>query len=273
MAKHAAPDRPGIGRILGLLVAVLAVATAFVVVSRMNSATADRSAPDAPLTSSRAAESRSTGSPDGSASLRPATSMRATLLTGPAVAALPATGPGVTEPGILLIASPAADGSFDVLEQVRLSGPVSVLTLRPAPVQRAGQQFASASAAATRIEVSAGDQPVVVPGGTVGSPIDLPVADADRFELRYRLGDVTVRSTPSTDGRALAAIGPLTGGVDDDFPVLVIVPGGTVLGLSCPLLPLSQQACGSRVQSDRALQRELPWSLALTSVQFNVPPA
>jgi hypothetical protein len=272
MAKHAASTRLGIRRILGLVVAVLVVATAFVVVSRMNSATADRSAPDAPSTSSRAAESRSTGSPDGSASLLPATSLQATL-TGPAVAALPATGPGVTEPGILLIASPAADGSFDVLEQVRLSGPVSVLTLRPAPVQRAGQQFASASAAATRIEVSAGDQPVVVPGGTVGSPVDLPVADADRFELRYRLGDVTVRSTPSTDGRALAAIGPLTGGVGDDFPVLVIVPGGTVLGLSCPLLPLSQQACGSRVQSEQALQRELPWSLALTSVQFNVPPA
>ena len=111
-----------------------------------------------------------------------------------------------------------------------------------------------------------------MPGATVGTRVDLPVAKADRFELRYRLDDVTVRSTPSTDGRALAAIGPLTGGVDDDLPVLIIVSGGTVLGLGCPLLPLSQQSCGSRVQTEQALQRELPWSLALTAVQFNVPP-
>ena len=125
--------------------------------------------------------------------------------------------------------------------------PVSVLTLRPAPVDRAGRQFASASAAATQVQVSAGDQPVVVPGAKVGARIDLPVAEVDQFELRYRLTDVTVRSTPSTAGRALAAIGPLTGGVDDDLPVLFIVSGGTVLGLNCPLLPLSQQSCGSRV--------------------------
>ena len=79
--------------------------------------------------------------------------------------------------------------------------------------------------------------------------VDLPVAAVDRFELRYRLSDVTVRSTPSTAGRALAAIGPLTGGVDNDLPVLFIVSGGTVLGLNCPLLPFSQQSCGSQVQS------------------------
>ena len=174
-------------------------------------------------------------------------------LTRPALPALPATGPGITEPGILLVASPAADGSFDVLERVRLAGPVSVLTLRPAPVDRAGRQFASATAAATQVEVSAGEKSVVVPGATIGTQVDLPVAPADRFELRYRLDDVTVRSTPSTDGRALAAIGPLTGGVDDDLPVLVIVSGGTVLGLSCPLLPISEQSCGSRIQSGPAL--------------------
>jgi len=256
--KHAASSRAGIRRIVGLAVLAGLAATAFVIVSRLNSATPERAAPEAPPTSVQSAPPISAGS------------IRATL-SAPPPAPLPQTGPGITLPGILLIASPASDGSFDVVERIRLVSPVSVLKLRPAPVARAGRQFASASAAAHQVQVSAGDQPVVVPGAKVGARVDLPVAEVDQFELRYRLTDVTVRSTPSKAGRALAAIGPLTGGVDDDLPVQFIVSGGTVLGLNCPLLPISQQSCGSRVQTGPSVERELPWRLALTSVQFNLP--
>jgi hypothetical protein len=193
-------------------------------------------------------------------------------LAGSPPAPLPPTAPGLTRPGILLSASPASDGSFDVVERVRLANPVSALTLRPAPLDQAGRQFASASGTAAQVQVSAGERPVVVPGAKVEATMELPVGQADQFELRYRLTDVTVRSNPSPAGRALAAIGPLTGGVDDDLPVLFILSGGTVLGLSCPLLPLSQQSCGSRGQSGPSVERELPWRLALTTVQFDVPP-
>jgi hypothetical protein len=186
--------------------------------------------------------------------------------------ALPAAGPGVTQPGILMLVSPAADGSFDVLELARLASPASVFTLRPAPVDRAGRQFASASGAATEVQVSAGDQQVVT-GATIAAGVELPVPEGDQFELRYRLSGVTVQRTPAPAGRALAAIGPLTGGVDGDLPVLFVVSGGTVLGLSCPLLPFSEQACGSRVPPALSVQRELPWRLALTTVQFDVPEA
>ena len=65
----------------------------------------------------------------------------------------------------------------------------------------------------------------------------------------------------------------MTGGLDDDLPVLFVVSGGTILGLNCPLLPLSQQSCGSRVAGASSVQRELPWRLAVTTVQFNLPPA
>ena len=259
--KHAVSTRSGIRRIVGLaLLAGLAATAVVIVVSRLNSAAPERAAAEAPSTSVESAPPLSAGS------------VRTTL-TPPPPAPLPQTGPGITLPGILLIASPASDGSFDVLERIRLMSPVSVLTLRPAPVDRAGRQFSSASAAATQVQVSAGDQPVVVPGGKVGARVDLPVADVDQFELRYRLTDVTVHSSPSKAGRALAAIGPLTGGVDDDLPVLFIVSGGTILGLNCPLLPISQQSCGSRVQTGPSVERELPWRLALTSVQFNLPPS
>jgi len=261
------------------MVCALAV-IAIVIVSRLSSATADRAAPEAPATSSGAAESRPTNAPTTGApstATQPAQSITIgsgpQALTGPPLAPLPSAGPGLTQPGILLVASPASDGSFDVLERVRLASPVSVLTLRPAPIEQAGRQFASASAAATQVQVSAGDQPLIVPGATVDTQVDLPVAEVDQYEIRYRLSDVTVRSTPSTDGRALAAIGPLTGGVDDDLPVLFVVSGGTVLGLSCPLLPLAQQSCGSRAESGANIEREIPWRLALASVQFDVPAA
>lgn len=192
-------------------------------------------------------------------------------LAGLPPAELPSAGPGITEPGILLIASPASDGSFNVLERIRLARPASTLTLRPATVSLAGPQFASAPAFASQVQVTAGGQPVNLPGAAITAATTLRVAEGDQFEVRYQLTDVTVRSTPSTTGRALAAIGPLTGGVNDDFPVLVIASGGTVLGLSCPLLSISERSCGSHVQPGLGVQRELPSALAITTVQFNVP--
>ena len=208
--KHAASTtRRGLRRIVGLAVLVGLVAAAFVIVSRLNPATPDRA--EDPSTSSSPWESLATMPPGRSTvpttSVRSAPSMTVgsvpATLTSRAPAPLPRTGPGVTQPGILLIASPASDGSFDVLELIRLTSPVSVLTLRPAPVDRAGRQFASASAAATQVQVSAGDEPVVVPGAQVGARIDLPVADVDHFELHYRLTDVPSKAPrPRLDARS-----------------------------------------------------------------------
>ncbi len=151
-----------------------------------------------------------------------------------------------------------------------MPGPVSVLQLRPALVDRAGRQFASASATATDVQVSAGDQPVLVPGGTVGTPVSLQVPSGDRFALRYRLTGVTVRSIPSTAGRALAAIGPLTGGADE-LPVMFMIAGETILGLNCPLLPLDRQSCGSGAAPGLHLESALPLRSALATLQFNLP--
>jgi len=279
--KHAGSKRAGTRRIVVLAVLAVVAATAVVIISRLNSATPDRAASASPSTSSSRLESTATKA--SGTSTVPTTSVQPALsiavgsvpapLAGPPPALLPQTGPGLTQPGILLVATPATDGTFDVLERIRLLNPVSVVTLRPAPVDRAGQQFAADSGAATQVQVTAGDQPIVVPGAKVGATTNLAVAEVDQFEVRYRLTDVTVMSTPSTPGRALAAIGPLTGGVADDLPVLFIVTGDTILGLNCPLLPFSQQSCGSRVQTGPSIERELPWRLALTSVQFDLPPA
>ena len=257
---------------LAILVAVVGLsAVGVIVVGGRSSATPDQSAAAAPSTttgaSTAAAAPAVASAVASAATATPAAVVLDTAFDDP----LPASGPGLTEPGILMMAVPAPDGSFDVIERIRLAGPVTVLTLRPAPLDRAGQQFAAVSAAASQVQVSAGDQPVMVPDAVVDAPIDLPVPSQDHFAVRYRLTGVTVRSTPSTAGRALAALGPLTGGVEGDLPVHVVVFGATVLGVSCPLLPFARQSCGSRLTAGTGIDSELPASVAVTTVQFDLP--
>ena len=235
--KHAAPAK--VPRIVGMAVAAVVVLAAglaaggFVVTGGLNTATPDRAGVEAPSTpSSSPTESPTTTASAGfpthpattsaqsaadTARSAPVGSLAATFMDLPP-APLPETAPGVTEPGILLMAWPASDGSFDVLERIRLVSAVSVLTLRPAPVDRAGRQFASVSATATQVQVSAGDQTVIVPGARSTRPWTCP--------SRRSIASNSVTGSPAspsaaprrTTGRALAAIGPLTGGVDDDLP-------------------------------------------------------
>ncbi len=134
---------------------------------------------------------------------------------------------------MLLIAVPDATGSFEVSERLRLARPITSLTLAPPDISRAGAIFSGTDATATDVQLSAGDQPVAVPA-TVAHPVTLPAAGAV-FSLRYRLDGVSVRTRPSTAGRALAAIGPLSSRLPADLPVVLIVSGPTVLGVDCPL--------------------------------------
>ena len=182
---------------------------------------------------------------------------------------LPESGPGIDEPGVLLIAVPDATGSFEVTERLRLARPTATLTVAPLDVSRAGAIFRDADVTATDVQVSAGDQPVVVPS-TVERALTLAVA-GDRFTLRYRLDGVTVRSRPSTAARALAAIGPLSSRLPAELPVVVIVSGPTVLGINCPLRPLAAQSCGIGGAPRWTLAAPLRANAALAMVQFDLP--
>ena len=272
--QHAAPrirtNRPR-GVVVSAVVVVLGVVAVggFVLINGWSAAAPDPASAAAPSTAS----AEPTPVPVPAAYVPPATTAAPapTMADGPSPDLLPSTGPGVTEPGILLVALPAADGSFDVVERVRLLSAVDVLELRPAPVELAGRQFESATGTATAVQLSAGDQPVVVPGATVDAAVSLPVPAAAGFDLRYRLTDVSVRSVPSTAGRALAALGPLTVGVGDELPVHVVASGESILGVNCPLLVFAEQACGSRSSAGTGIETELPAGVALTTVQFDLP--
>jgi hypothetical protein len=183
-------------------------------------------------------------------------------------------GPGTTEPGILLMASPLRDGSFDIAEIVLLTTPTSSIRLSPPELKRAGSRFSKAKPVASQLQVSAGSQPVLVPNGRINQRIDLSLnAPAKRIELRYHLSGITVRSMPSRAGRALTAISPLVAGASEDLPVAMIVSGNTVLNIECPVLRLRDRACSIGRPPNLRVKRKLPWRSAVIVVQFDLPRA
>jgi hypothetical protein len=181
-------------------------------------------------------------------------------------------GPGTTEPGVLLMASPLRDGSFDVAEMVILQERVSTVRLSPPDLGIAGARFAKLKPVASQVQMSAGDQPVVVPRGRVDRRLEITLAEPSKqMELRYNLSGVTVRSMPSRAGRALAAITPLALGASN-LRVAMMVSGTTVLNIECPgRQGIKEQACAAgRVPHLRA-KGELPLNSALIVVQFDLP--
>jgi hypothetical protein len=260
---------PGLRRAMGLvLIAGLCVSA---VTFYSEAPELPRSAPAAASGTPFATTSVSAG-PTPSGSPSPKTAPMSTPPTTPTNAKLP-KGPGTTQAGILLIASPIPDGSFDVAEIMLLSTPTSSLRLAPPRLAQAGSRFSRAKPVASQVQVSAGDQPVRVPGSRVTQGVDLALnTPARRVELRYRLSGITVRSAPSRAGRALTAISPLVQGVPKTFDVAMLVRGSTVHNIACPMIRrLREQACSAGRSPNLHVKRSLPWSDAVIVVQFDLP--
>jgi hypothetical protein len=201
----------------------------------------------------------------------PTTSAKTTPATSGTEVKLP-KGPGNTQPGILLMASPLPHGTFDIAEIVLLPTSTTSIRLSPPNLALAGSDFSKAKPVATQVQVSAGNQPVVVPGGRISRPTDIALnSPAKRIELRYKLDGITVRSIPSPAGRALAAISPLAGGVPKDFPVAMMISGSTVLNVSCPVLPLNVRTCWTGRPPQVRVKPKLHWNKAVIVVQFDLP--
>jgi len=89
--------------------------------------------------------------------------------------------------------------------------------------------------------------------------------------MHYELNRAIVRSLPSSAGRALGAIRPLTSGQPDHMSVAVVTVGSEVLNLSCPGLALPLQACAAGKQPLLHVRQDLPWRTALVVVQLDLP--
>jgi hypothetical protein len=181
-------------------------------------------------------------------------------------------GPGTTEPGILLLASPLSDGSFDIAEMLLLPAATSSVRLGPPKLTLAGSRFSKSRPVASQVQVSAGNQPVMVPNGRVSRATEIAwMEPTKRIELRYNLKGVTVRSIPSRAGRALAALGPLAAGNVQNLRVAMIVPGSTVLNIECPTRKLPESACSVGQPPRVRVKGTLDHTKAVIVVQFDVP--
>lgn len=181
------------------------------------------------------------------------------------------SGPGVTRPGILLRVTPAPGGVLDVAETVRLRRPVDVIRLRAPLVARAGGDFADLTPVATSVQLSVGDRPADVPEEIGDDPtqVFLP-AGTTAYTVRYLLEGTTVRSVPSTTGRALIAVGPLSA-ARPAGRVALVASGDAVLNLTCPLLEGNAAACGTPTDDGLQLRAPLPGRSALVLVQVDLP--
>ena len=161
------------------------------------------------------------------------------------------TDPGRVDPGVHVQVTPRADGTLDVVEQIRFLG--AATGLRVALPEQKGV-LPGALPRATRIsglEVLADGRllPLEAKSLSAGGRVLLPNAPLS-VELRYRLAGAATLSTPSTPGRALVLLPPIA---DDDslsrLPVVIEVSGKGVRNLFCPGLAADAQLCGRQESS------------------------
>jgi hypothetical protein len=213
--------------------------------------------------------------PRASATLvRPTPSPARTILPTRRMSPTPMARPSATvgASGIAITSRPDSDGSFLVSEVITLPAPATEAVLRPPSIGAAGIRFKQLRPTATQVQVSAGEQAVVVPDGPVRSEVMLRWDSPTRqLQLRYRLTQVSLASRPAKAGRTLAALGSLLSRMPADLPVKVVVTGRTVLSLSCPQLPLARLACGAGAAPKFWTLRPVRFDQSLVLVQYDRP--
>jgi hypothetical protein len=193
--------------------------------------------------------------------------------SAPASAPLASSGPGLTQPGIHVVAQAGADGGLEVVERVRLPKPDTTLMI--AVPRASGSGVAAASPSIVGFQAQAGGQVVT---DTLASPVpesgdrlELPAPAAD-ITMRYRLEGGAERSQPAPVGRALVLLPPVTAAEPAlaGLPVVVEVIGGNVRNLVCPELDAPDQLCG-RQQGSRWSTASIPLGRSLVVAQIDLP--
>lgn len=263
--------RPALRRVLGAL-----VVTALLIGAALVNQRGDRLPATTPVADGSGPESEAVtdGSTDGSASpYRP---------TG----GVAPVGPGMTEPGVLVVAT-ADDTGVDVQEWLLLAEPVGSLALDVPDVASLGVLADAAGVRAVDLVVDADGAPVRGGPDEVSGPVTLELPrPVVAVALTYRLLGVAERSEPSSSGRALAVVGSLLGaaagpddGPDDgpdggldELPVTVVAPGAGVLNLACPDPEGTLEACAAGVPPLLRTDAPRPLGEALVALQLDVGP-
>lgn len=168
----------------------------------------------------------------------------------PAPAALPSSGPGVTEPGSTAVLTiDTRTGDLDVYEQFMAATPQSALPLslvRPSGLQGdvAGVRPAVQGAITVLLD---GRQARAVPAGD-RAWVAAPPNGGARFQravLKYRVTGAFTLSKPARPGRGFILFSALSGGAGLQLgqPVRAVTVGPEVVGIVCPSLPSAGVMC------------------------------
>jgi hypothetical protein len=157
------------------------------------------------------------------------------------------SGPGLTEPGIHVVAQPDAVGNLEVVERIKLSTPVVGLSIATPRASGSGvtgtnPTISGFQAQADGLLVTATPESPIPAGGDW---LELPGPATD-ISMRYRLEGAVGRSHPAPVGRVLIVLPPITAADPKlgDPPVVVEVVGGSIHNLVCPDLAVTDQLCG-----------------------------
>lgn len=203
--------------------------------------TGDPAAPSAP-------GSQPAGSAPASGGVSPSSS---SVGSGPQVsvtppAALPASGPGVTEPGTTAVATiDPATGDIHVYEQfvaLNTAGALPLTLTQPTALRDTAGQ----------IRPQLRDLTVTLDGGLVRA---VPAGNNDwvasppnagrfsRAVLSYTVTNAFAASRPASKGRGLIVLSPLTGGRSEALPVRLVTTSPAVLSINCPTAPATETVC------------------------------
>ncbi len=175
-------------------------------------------------------------------------------------------------PGVALTALVRSDGSFDVVERVRLPEPRESIVIAPVDPRPLGSALSEVTPLVVDLGVWAGDEAVPTPSRTLSVPLRLRFrAPTTDVELRYLVTGVSRLSAPAPPGRALGALAPLLTAANGDLPVAVRVRGRATRNLRCAELPLAEQACAVGSAPDVWVGRLLPLGRAGVVVQLDLP--
>ena len=183
------------------------------------------------------------------------------------------SGPGIDEPGVTLSAAPTSTGTLEVAERVRTAKEVGSIVLSPPRVADAGPQFDAARPVLEDVQLTVAGQPVVLPTNTVTQRVVVTLPTPARsYELRYRLEGTSMRSVPSTAGRALAALAPASRTANTGAaPVVVRTSGDGIRNLSCPLLKGDDTTCAAGQAGALTTRFYLAAADALVVLQLDLP--
>lgn len=198
---------------------------------------------------------------------------------GPGTDAPPQSAPPVVpaDGAAVLSATVAAGDLLQVSEVVPWpAGGAAELTLETSDLTTASGIAGDFDPEVTELRVSVDGaelEAVPVEGSTTQWVVTVPNPSADStVEVTYVLAGAIVRSVPSTDGRGLGVVAPLTRNLLGSTPLRVEFTGDAVLSIACPGAPdLVGQLCGR--MGDGGWTADAPaGDPPVVTIQLNLPP-